>query len=109
MNIIFAHVKKHSTKLTCSSRFVVFNNYSITRIIDNDDNDNNIKVTDLKEEITKVATITSAYGVKKPKPRRKIMKLGLNRPIIKAQIERNKKLEEDAMISQLPWRIMGST
>jgi hypothetical protein len=37
------------------------------------------------------------------------MKLGLNRPIIKAQIERNKKLEEDAMISQLPWRIMGST
>ena len=88
---------------------MVFNNYSITSIINNDNYDNNIKVTDLEEEITKVAPITSAYGVKKPKPRRKIMKLGLNRPIIKAQIERNKKLEEDAMISQLPWRIMGST
>lgn len=107
MNIIFSHVKKQANKLTyytCLSRFVVVvNNYSTTRII------NNIKETDIIEEMTKVVPTTSAYGVKKPKPRRKILKLGLNRPIIKTQIERNKKLEEDAMISQLPWRIMGST
>lgn len=108
MNIIFSHVKKQTTKLnynTCLSRFIIVNNYSMTRIINND----NINKTDSIEEMTKEAPLTSAYGVKKPKPRRKIMKLGLNRPIIKAQIERNKKLEEDAMISQLPWRIMGST
>jgi len=103
--------------------FILINNYSTitttttTFINNNTDNDN--KIIDSIEEkpilsttkttATTATTTSSVYGVKKPKPRRKIMKLGLNRPIIKAQIERNNKLEEDAKIHQLPWRIMGST